>query len=79
MAGSPRILYKTDVSLKYVEVPLVNTLLHFHLCYFSQFSCQHANLNHELSLTLIWKCLSSILKDLTPILAKILTSDPYNS
>ena len=33
--------------------------------------------NYEIRLTLISNCLSSSPLDLTPILAKILTSDPY--
>ena len=36
----------------------------------------YARENHELSLTLIWKCISS---DLTPVWAQTLTSDPYKS
>ena len=35
--------------------------------------------NHGMHLTLIWNCLSCSPLDLTPILAKILTSDPYKS
>ena len=48
----------------------------FHLRGYPKFK----NQNHEISLTLIWKSLSSVLQDLTPILTKILTSsDPYKS
>ena len=35
--------------------------------------------NREINLTLMWKSLSSVLQDLTPIVTKILTSDPYES
>ena len=35
--------------------------------------------NHEISLTFVWKSLSSDLQDLTSIMTKILISDPHKS
>ena len=57
---------------------MIITSLIFHFIWEGTLNSKLAYQNHEISLTFIWKSLSSVLQDLTPILTKILTSDPYN-